>query len=57
MDISSTGFRGRSNQARVLESSPRKQGNEIVLVRVVVSDDSLMKRLTGAGLPEMRGDL
>ena len=41
------GFPRTLKQAAMLERLARQQGNEIVLVRVVVSDEALMKRLTG----------
>jgi adenylate kinase len=41
------GFPRTLNQARVLEKLAAQQGNQIILVRVVVSEDSLLKRLTG----------
>jgi adenylate kinase len=41
------GFPRTRKQAEMLEDLARKQGKEVVLVRVVVSDEALMKRLTG----------
>jgi len=41
------GFPRTLKQAAMLEDLARKQGKEVVLVRVVVSDEALMKRVTG----------
>ena len=41
------GFPRTRKQAEMLEELARKQGKKVVLVRVVVSDEALMKRLTG----------
>jgi adenylate kinase len=41
------GFPRTLNQAHTLEDLAERQGNEILLVRVVVNEDVLFKRLTG----------
>ncbi len=41
------GFPRTLSQAEMLETLAEQQGNDVVLVRVVVSHDALMKRLTG----------
>ncbi|MBX3279432.1 MAG: adenylate kinase [Acidobacteria bacterium] len=41
------GFPRTLNQARMLERLSGQQGKDVILLRVVVSEDSLMKRLTG----------
>lgn len=41
------GFPRTLNQAQTLEELARRQGKEILLVRVVVNEDVLFKRLTG----------
>lgn len=51
------GFPRTLNQARMLEELASRQGKNVILARVVVSEDSLMKRLTGRRICSQCGEI
>jgi adenylate kinase len=51
------GFPRTLNQARMLEQLAARQSKDVILARVVVSEDSLMKRLTGRRICSQCGEI